>query len=148
MRGRRPASGFTLIELSIVMLIMALVLAFSVPAIKAFFQDNDLMSATTNISHQLELAREKAIATGTTQQLRFIANYNGTSDYHIWSNSTAYPSWKLPKNITYYWGSGTQNSFRMTSDGRCMDSGLIILQDARGIRDTVSVLTSGMVFVY
>jgi len=148
MRGQPAQSGFSLVELAVVMIVSALLLAFSVPAIKSFYQDNDLMSATSNISHQLLLAREKAISTGTTQQLRFIQNYNGTSDYHVWSNNTAFPSWRLPRNVSYYWGTGTQNAFRMTSDGRCMDSGLIILQNARGIRDTVSVLQSGLVFVY
>jgi hypothetical protein len=53
--------------------------------------------------------------------------------------------WELPKNITYYYGSGSWTEFRFKSDGRCRDSGIIILQDHRNRRDTVSVQLSGMV---
>lgn len=143
-----PNAGFTMMEILVVLIVGALLLAFTIPAFKHFTGTNGLTDSAKNIATQLSLAREKAISTGTTQTMRFIKDYQSTSDYHIWANNVANPSWKLPKGITYYWGSGTQNSYTMTSDGRCQNTGYVILQNDAGDRDTVSVRLSGLVIVY
>jgi prepilin-type N-terminal cleavage/methylation domain-containing protein len=143
-----PDAGFTMMELMVVMIVGAIIFAITIPAFKHFSGTNDLASSARAIATQLSLAREKSISTGNTQTMRFIKDYQSTSDYHIWSNNVASPSWKLPKGITYYWGTGTQNQYRMTSDGRCLDSGFVILQNDAGDRDTVSVRLSGLIIVY
>jgi len=145
---RETCAGFSLMELMVVLIVASILFAITLPAFKGFTSSNDLKGSAKNIATQLSLAHERAISTGNQQTMRFMANFGGTSDYHIWANSTAYPSWKLPKGITYFWGSGTQNTYRMTSDGRCLDSGYVILQNDRGDRDTVSVRLSGLVIVY
>ncbi len=137
-----------MIELMTVLIITGILFAVTVPAFRGLSGSQDLKSASKIIATQLSLAHEKAISTGTTQTVRFMANYGGTSDYHIWANNVASPSWKLPRSVTYFWGSGTQNTYRMSSDGRCLDTGMIILQNDRGDRDTVSVRYSGLVIVY
>jgi prepilin-type N-terminal cleavage/methylation domain-containing protein len=145
---RSSSSGFSLVELLVALTVFGLLLAVVTPGFKRFQESQALVEAREQIARQLAAARQKAIATGTTQEVRFMYDFGGTSDYHIWSNSVASPSWRLPRNITYYWGSGTQNTYRMTSDGRCQDFGWIILQTSRGQRDTVAVRTSGMIFAY
>lgn len=144
----RSSAGFSLMELMVVLIVGAILLAATIPAFRGYTQSGDLKSAGRNIATQISLARERAISTGNQQTLRFIKGYGGTSDYHVWANNVADPSWKLPRGITYYWGSGTQNTYRMSTDGRCLDTGLIILQNDRGDRDTVSVRLSGLVLVY
>ena len=139
--------GFTLIELMIVVGIMGVVLLFSVPAIKGYGRSHDMKNAMRNIATQLELAREKAIATGQQQTMHFEAGYIG-SDYHIHNGTVVDPRWSLPKGVTYYWGSGTKSEYRWTSDGRCLDAGTIILENPAGLRDTLSVRLSGLVLVY
>ncbi len=139
--------GFSLLELMVVMVIIGLLLAAAMPAFRGFTQGNDVHSAAKSVATQVQLARERALSTGNTQMIRFMKSFQG-SDYHIWDGTTANPSWKLPAQIDYLWSSGTQNSYRMTSDGRCLDSGLIILQSDRGDRDTVSVRLSGLVMIY
>ena len=145
---RTDYAGFSLLELMVVLVVGGLLLAVTIPAFKHFTQSNDLKSSSRSIASQLSLAHEKAILTGTTQTMRFMANYGGSSDYHIWSNNVASPSWRLPKGVTYFWGAGTQNTYRMTSDGRCLDTGYVILENDAGDRDTVSVRLSGLVLVY
>ena len=145
--SRHASSGFSLIELAITLVVFGLVLAMTVPAFRGFSASHQLKGSVANVTGQLRLAREKAISTGATQELRFMAGFQ-TSDYHIWNGAVANPKWSLPKDISYFWGTGTQNTYRMTRDGRCLDSGLIILQDARGNRDTVSVQISGLVMSY
>jgi prepilin-type N-terminal cleavage/methylation domain-containing protein len=139
--------GFTLVEIAVTILIMGLLLAISVPTIQSLSSSYTLKGNSEAIAGQIRLAREKAIATGTGQPFHFFYNtYN--SDYHI-----HYPSgfvgakWSLSKGITYYWGAGTLPGqlLTLTPDGRANQSGMIILQDRRGIRDTVSIQTSGLV---
>jgi len=136
--------GFSMIELAIVLVIMGLLVAMAVPSMSGFRSSHMVKIATENIAGQLRLAREKAIGTGDTQTLRFRANFQD-SDYHVWTGTEANPKWKLPPGISYLWSGGTQDSFRLTRDGRSLDSGLIIVQDSRGFRDTVSVQRSGLV---
>ena len=145
---RLDSAGYSLIELMVALAIGAILLAVTIPAFKHYTSSSDLKSASRSIASQLSLAREKAIATGQTQTIRFMKDYGGTSDYHIWSNNVASPSWRLPKGVDYVWSGGTVNTYHMTNDGRCQDEGLIILVNPTGDRDTVSVRLSGMVMVY
>src|SRR5688572_23305252 len=127
--------GFTLAELMIVIVVGGLILAMTVPAFKAFTKSHELKGASQAVRDQLMMAREKAIATGKPQTIRFM-KYKG-SDYHIWNGTTANPTWKLPKGVKYAWGVGTVNTYRMTSDGQCLDNGMVILEDEKGDRDTI-----------
>lgn len=143
----RFENGYSLLELMVVLVISGLLLATAIPAFRGFTQGNDVRSAAKSVATQVALARERALSTGNTQTIRFMKSFQG-GDYHIWNGTAAGPSWNLPARIDYLWSSGTQNTYRMTSDGRCLDSGLIILQSDRGDRDTVSVRLSGLVMIY
>ena len=143
----KSENGFSLIELMIVLVMGAVLLAAMIPLFSGFTQGNDVKSAAKSVATQIALSRERAISTGYTQTIRFMKDFQ-SSDYHIWDGTTAKPSWRLPSRINYLWSSGTQNTLRMTTDGRCLDSGFIILQSDRGDRDTVSVRLSGLVMVY
>lgn len=141
---RMHPRGFSLIELVIVLLIMGIVIGFGVPLFAGYRSSQEVKLAGENITGQLRLARESAITSGTTQLIRFKAGYQ-SSDYHILRGSLATPKWSLPVGVTYLWASGTQDTFRLTSDGRSLDSGMIIVCDSRGVRDTVSVQRSGVI---
>ena len=139
------ARGFSLIEMCIALVILGMLFAFSIPAVNSFNASYKRRGAAEDIAGQLRLAREKAIATSSTQTLRFTP-ISG-ADYYVWNGATGNPSWKLPNGITYYTGTGTYAEYRMSKDGRSLDSGMIVVQDTRGIRDTVSVQLSGLVLV-
>jgi prepilin-type N-terminal cleavage/methylation domain-containing protein len=142
---RRSSSGFTLVEIAVTILIMGLLLALSVPTIQSLSGSYTLKGNSEAIAGQLRLAREKAIATGVDQPMHFNAGYMN-SDYHIHYASGWIPAkWSLSKGITYYWGAGTMSAYTLQKDGRSDVSGMVILQDPRGNRDTISVQTSGLV---
>lgn len=134
--------GFTLVEMAVVILIFGLLIGFSIPAFQRISNSNQLKGTTQNIAAQLRMARSKAMSTGVDQPMHFTANYLN-SDYHIHFASGYIPAkWKFPRGITYF-SIGVQPI--MYKDGRASGSGNVILQDQRGNRDTVSVLTSGLV---
>ena len=141
---RLDARGYSLLELAIVIVVMGIGLAISVPAYRNYRESNSLKAATENIAGQLRLAREKAISTGSQEEIHFSPGYAG-ADYHIHNNGVVGAKWLLPSGVSFYYGVGTNWMYRMTKDGRCFDSGLIILQDSRGRRDTVSVQVSGLI---
>jgi type IV fimbrial biogenesis protein FimT len=139
---RTSTRGFTLVELAITLVVLGLLFAFSAPALQGISATNQLKGATENIAAQLRMAREKAIATGVAQPMHFTYNWLG-SDYHIhYADGTVGANWKLPRGITYY--SVTVHP-TMKTDGSADASGNIILQDSRGLRDTVAVLVSGLI---
>lgn len=141
--------GFSMIELTFVILILGLAFAASIPAYNTFRKTHDLKGATQNVASQLRLMREKAIATGIPQEIHFTYNYVacGGCDYHIHNSGVIEAKWELPNGVSYYYGTGTQWQFRMTKAGRSLDSGMIVLQNDRGLRDTVLVQASGLVLV-
>jgi len=141
--NRLTSRGFSLVELAVTLVVLGLVLAFGIPAFQSFNTTQQLTGATENVAAQMRMMREVSIATGTTQTMHFFAGTLG-GDYHI-HNAVVGGVWRLPRNITYYWGAGTNSVMVSTSDGRMTSSGWIILQDPQGNRDTVSVMASGLV---
>lgn len=140
--SRSCSRGFSLVEMAVVILLLGLMFAFSIPAFQNISTSYQLKGATENIAAQLRLAREKAIATGMPQPMHFTPNYLN-SDYHIHYPTGFVPAkWKLPRGVTFY-SIGVNPT--LTSDGRSDFSGSIILQDTRGNRDTVSIQMSGLV---
>ena len=140
--------AFTLVEIMVVVAVAGLVLLMTVPAVKSFSASHDLKAASLNIQGQLMLAHEKAIATGLQQNMHFTYDYQDC-DYHIHDpDGTLSSKWKLPAGVTYSWDAGTKSQYRMTSDGQCLDTGMIILTNTKGDRDTVSVRLSGLVLRY
>jgi len=142
--NRTRTSGFSLVEMAITILVMGLLFAFSIPAYQGITASQQLKGATENLAAQLRLAREKAMAIQMEQPMHWAPNFMN-SDYHIHYPSGFIPTYgqgKLPNGITFFsWGAHP----KMLKDGRIDFSGMVILQDRRGNRDTVSYLTSGLV---
>ena len=136
--------GFTLIELAMVVLVLGLVTAIAAGGFGRYSDHYALNGATGNIAERVRFTRERAMATRTSQTVRFEAGYQGT-DYRVEVGGVMQAGWALPKRITYTWLTGTIASVTLSPDGRASTSGLVILQDARGFKDTVSVLSSGLV---
>jgi prepilin-type N-terminal cleavage/methylation domain-containing protein len=140
--------GFTLVELAITILILGMVIAMGIPAIHNMSQTQMLQSDTENVAAQLRMMRQRAISIGSAQTMHFSTPFvyaGTTSDYHIHNGTYVPAMWSFSKGITYYWGVGTSSVFVMNPDGTCSTSSMVILQNTRGMRDTVSVQLSGLV---
>src|SRR6267378_4090715 len=140
--------GFTLVELVVVLTVIAIVLTFSVPALRSLGGSHSLKGSAENIVAQLRLARQKAVSTGVAQPVHFL----GTNVYHIHyaSGVSASAQWTLPLQIKF--GRNLADWYTMTPDGRVVATGnadgVIPLVDDRGNRDTVTVQSSGTVLAY
>jgi len=133
-----------MVEIAVVMVVIALVLGIGIKGFGGYMDDLALKGATDHIANTLQLTRDRAVATRTSQTMRFEAGYSGT-DYRVEVGGVMATGWKLPKRISYNWASGTITAVTMTPEGRASTSGLVILQNTRGQLDTVSVLSSGLV---
>jgi len=132
--------GFSLVELATVLVVLGLLLGFSIPSFQRISATYQLQSSAEGVAAQLRLAREKALATGEEQPLHFPY----TNAYHLHYPSGISTTWTLPRGVTF--ATSTVGAwYHMKADGRCAESGLIILRNARGARDTVSVQLSGLV---
>lgn len=133
--------GFTLIEMAIVVLVFGLVMAIAVTGFHSLSADQQLRDTARAVAGQLTLARARAMSTGTTQTVNFDAVSSPQRVYIIGPGGSR--NWKLPLAVHY--ATGSASTVNLTSDGRASTSSYIVLQNTRGLRDTVSVQTSGLV---
>ena len=73
---RAAASGFTFIEVMVVIAIMALGAALAVPAIDAGFDSREVRRAVRQIAATMHHCRTEAVATGRLRHLRIDPNEN------------------------------------------------------------------------
>lgn len=144
----RCSRGFTLVELMIVVLLMGLMLAYAVPALRRLGNSQSVKGAKENIISQVQLARAKAISTGIDQPLHFYPGIYGW-DYHVHTPGvapTSLPGWKFPKGVSYGWATTQNVTITMKPNGTAeiLGANMIPLMNLQGVRDTVVIMTSGI----
>ena len=146
----QPQAGFSLIDLAIVMMIIGITLAASIPAISKLGQTNSLMNSTEMVAGHLRLARQKAVARGVphilawdedTQQYVIVTDQNGNGVPD--STESREGPFTLPHGITLH-NSTTQgftaNLLTFSPGGSASESGTVILSNNRGDARNLSVL--------
>jgi len=71
MRRHNTGAGFSLVELLVVLVIIAIVSAFAIPAIMGALQSSSLTSAGDEVSAMLSLARQHAMARNRQVEVRW-----------------------------------------------------------------------------
>lgn len=142
MRMRTDPRGFSLIEMLIVVTVIGLLIAMSVPTYSSISRSYQVKGAAENIAAEVKLMRSKAMATGRSMTIHFAMDSTDAGDYHV-HDSGRITKWDLPRGISYAVGSAV--GFTITRDGRVSNSSYVILQNDRGNRDTISVQLSGLV---
>jgi type IV fimbrial biogenesis protein FimT len=144
----QPSRGFTLIELAVVLAVLGVVFAMSIPSFQSYRRTHLLQTGAENLLGQLRLARQKALGIQHDQRLTFSTASNNFTVQDLVTSQTFGP-FTFPKEIvldsaTLVEGGVTGTSISALSDGRFSGSGELVLKDPKGVRDTVSVEVSGM----
>jgi prepilin-type N-terminal cleavage/methylation domain-containing protein len=93
---RRPSrSGFTLLELTVVLFILGLLAALMAPAFKGFFQSSKLLEATSGLRNTIRYVQQRAATEGMVQVLElnfetgayFVEKRDEDSIRHRWRRS-------------------------------------------------------------
>jgi prepilin-type N-terminal cleavage/methylation domain-containing protein len=144
----RNSSGYTLIEIAVVILILGLIFGFSIPTFRSYRQSQMLEAATQNLVGQLRLGRQKAISMQHEQKLDFSV---GTNRYAVKDLTTGqtfgpfrFPNGVVLEDASIVVGGVTGSTITALTDGRYSGSGEFVLRDSKGVRDTVSVQASGL----
>ena len=131
-----------MIELMIVLVVFGTVLSFGLPAFGHYLQTQQLRGTSENLVQTVQLQRTRAMSTGQSIELRFDT---GTPSAWIAVGAGNVDRHALPGGITYV--SATPTTLLITRDGRVNTSGVVILRNREGKRDTVSVQVSGMALI-
>ena len=151
MNAHSQQKGFTLIECAVVMVVMGIVLAMSIPTFRSFQRAHLLEAGSQQVLGQIRLARQKAIGMQHDQRLTFST---ATSSYSVEDLVThqIFGPFQFPKEITLdratlVEGGVTGTTLSALTDGRFSGSGEIVLRDPKGVRDTLSVQVSGLALI-
>ena len=141
----RRRTGFSLIELMTTVLILGLIAAFSAPAVFKSISAWNLRTSRDVVIGEVKLLRQKAITQGRSLRVWFSP---GSNLYWFQNPTTGFwKSYQLPSRVNFYSVSfvGGPYDTYLEPDGRSRRSGTIILQNNRGVTDTVLVNLSGWI---
>src|SRR5262245_1676119 len=142
-------AGFSLTELMTAVLILGILAAFSVPGVVKALAGWNLNASRNTVISEVKLLRQKAITQGRSLHVWFSP---GSGTYWFQNPSTSlWTSYQLPSRVQFlsvtFVGSGLGGPYDtyLRPDGTSSRSGVIILQNNKGARDTVFVNLSGWV---
>lgn len=145
MTTRRSAQGFTLVELMIVMVIVAIVAAIAIPRYSQASARQQLSSAADRVAADLELARTRARAASQTVTVAFSTSSDRYQFNSVGGEAVIIELDESPYNVEITRATfGTDNIASFNGFGVPQDSGFVTLVSESGAI-TVNLLANGEV---
>ncbi len=96
---KKTVNGFTLIEVMIVISILGILLAIATPNFMAYRDNTNLKEAARNVSSEIQLCKQMAIAGGVRYAVSFISGSHNFWIFKETSPSSGAYSWYATKAI-------------------------------------------------
>lgn len=134
-------AGYSLIELAVVIILLGITLAASIPAFSRLMQSNSLQNAANQVSGHMRLARQMAVASGVP----YIVDWDSTESYLLVrdDNQNDAPDvgepadgpFTLPSRVSLENSEDdgfTSSLVVFSRDGSASESGTLVLSNDRG----------------
>ena len=141
------SSGFTLLELLVAVVVLAIALGFGIPAFSSSLRTHSLHDAVDGMAGQIRLARQLAIASSADRPMHFREDSLGT-DYHVHNPDGSITGWQLPAGVHFDPAAGVPPGFVFHPSGRASQSGTLVLVNDLGQTDSLTVQLSGFVLAH
>ena len=145
MRLCNKQSGFTLIELSVIIAIMAVFAGIAIPNFLSYMPKHRLNGAARQVMGDLMAARMKAVSLNCDVVVAFVS---GDPEYKIWTdsnnNSTKDSGEEITKDIQSNYRDVTISSTKnieFHSRGTANPYGIIVLTNSAGSKDVKAHIT-------
>jgi len=89
---RTIQAGFTIVEITIALLLLALIMALAVPELSKFLERNQLRAAAEEVYGQIHYARTESIKQSIPLFMKFVANNTSTWSFGIDTASGCIPT--------------------------------------------------------
>lgn len=129
-------NGFTLIEMAVAMLIMAILAGIAIPAFSRWIPDYNLKNAVQDLYSNMQLAKMEAIRTKDSQIIQFFP-----------ANNTYTKADGAIVDLTSY-GNGIKFGRGTATEGVNSDTGDVTYNDARAVFNMRGMMDSAEGYVY
>ena len=154
-RLRNREAGFSVIELMVVVVIMGIVLAASIPALRQHTETINLTKGSREVESSLKLARTRAVSTNnsvvvvfdtdaSTYSLFEDVDDDGTQD----AGETGSGPFEAPNKIVIESVSFARNTVTFTPNGAASETGSVVLLNTKNLAQRIDLTAAtGLVYV-
>jgi type II secretion system protein H len=152
---RNREAGFSIVELMVVVVIMTIVLAASIPALRQHSENLNLTKGATEVEGTLKLARARAVSSNRPVVVVFDVN-DGTyflfqddnGDGNHDSGETQSGVYEMPNKVTLGTVSFARNTVTFEPSGAASETGSVELVNTRHLAQRVDLTAAtGLVYV-
>jgi type II secretion system protein H len=148
-------AGFSIVELMVVVVIMTIVLAASIPALRQHTENVNLTKGAREVEGTLKLARTRAVSTNTpvvvvfdTDSGTFFLFQDDDGDGNHDSGETSSGVYETPKKVVLGDVSFARNTVTFRPTGAASETGSVELVNTRNLAQRVDLTAAtGLVYV-
>lgn len=147
----KKISGFSLVEMGVVIGIIVILLVIGVPSTNFFIQNIQLTGTAREITSELRYANQQAVTEQINYVVKFSIEYNRYSLYRLPDpdhpeNEEFIEQKDLPSSVTFQSVTGlTDNQVRFNSAGAPSDSGQITIVNTQEKTRVINIRPSGYI---
>ena len=148
-------AGFSIIELMVVAVIMAIIFAASIPSLRSHTASVNLTKGASMVASTLKLARTRAVATNVPVVVQFngdagtyLVFQDDDGDGTLDDGETSSGPYKMPSSTSINEVSFTNSSVTFAPNGAASETGNVVLANYKDLAKRVDVTApTGLVYI-